>query len=109
MEYKGIDLSGRIALVTGGAGEIGRVICRTLAAYGADVIVNYMSSEKKAEDLCEEIRGMGRRAIAIKAEDGGPVLYKGERIGHDGKPFAMYKFRTMRPNADQMESFLTPE
>jgi len=68
MEYKGIDLSGRIALVTGGAGEIGRVICRTLAAYGADVIVNYMSSEKKAEDLCEEIRGMGRRAIAIKAD-----------------------------------------
>lgn len=48
-------------------------------------------------------------AVLIKAEDGGPVLYKGERIGHDGKPFAMYKFRTMRPNADQMERFLTPE
>ncbi len=48
-------------------------------------------------------------AVAIKLTDGGPVLYKAARIGKDGKPFCMYKFRTMKINADKLEDFLTPE
>ncbi len=48
-------------------------------------------------------------AAAIKLTDGGPVLYKSMRIGKDGKPFCMYKFRTMKINADKLEDFLTPE
>lgn len=48
-------------------------------------------------------------AVAIKCTDGGPVLYKSMRIGKDGKPFYMYKFRTMALNADKLEDFLTPE
>ncbi|HIX01619.1 MAG TPA: sugar transferase [Candidatus Ligilactobacillus excrementigallinarum] len=40
-------------------------------------------------------------AIAIKLDDGGPVFYNQERIGKDGKPFKMYKFRSMKVNADQ--------
>ncbi len=48
-------------------------------------------------------------AAVIKCTDGGPVLYKSERIGKDGKPFYMYKFRTMKVNADKLEDFLTPE
>lgn len=46
---------------------------------------------------------------AVKITDGGPVLYKSVRIGKDGKPFYMYKFRTMKMNADQLEDCLTPE
>lgn len=41
-------------------------------------------------------------AIKIKHEDGGPVFYSQERIGKDGKPFKMWKFRSMIVNADQM-------
>lgn len=37
--------------------------------------------------------------IAIKLEDGGPIFYKGERLGKDGKAFKMIKFRSMKINA----------
>lgn len=40
-------------------------------------------------------------AVAIKADDGGPVFYNQERVGKGGKHFKMYKFRSMRVNADQ--------
>lgn len=48
-------------------------------------------------------------AIAIKLEDGGPVIYKSERIGQYGKKFYIYKFRSMRKNADKLEETLTPQ
>lgn len=43
-------------------------------------------------------------AIAIKLDDHGPVLYKQERIGLYGKPFKIYKFRSMRVDADKMDA-----
>lgn len=39
-------------------------------------------------------------AVAIKLTDGGPVFFKQERVGQDGKSFMLYKFRTMRPDAE---------
>jgi len=44
-----LDLSDHIALVTGGSGELGRVICRRLAACGAAVAVHYRSGSARAE------------------------------------------------------------
>jgi exopolysaccharide biosynthesis polyprenyl glycosylphosphotransferase len=44
--------------------------------------------------------------ICIKREDGGPVLYKQERIGLYGKKFHIYKFRSMRVDADKMDEEL---
>ena len=41
-------------------------------------------------------------AVLIKLEDGGPVFYRGVRIGRYGRPFRMWKFRTMVPDADQL-------
>jgi len=41
-------------------------------------------------------------AIAIKAEDGGPVIFSQERTGLNGKTFQMYKFRTMCPDAPKL-------
>ena len=39
--------------------------------------------------------------IAIKMEDGGPAIFKQERIGYKGKPFMLYKFRSMRGDAEK--------
>jgi exopolysaccharide biosynthesis polyprenyl glycosylphosphotransferase len=41
-------------------------------------------------------------ALIIKLYDGGPVLFRQQRIGRDGRPFDFYKLRSMVPNADQM-------
>ena len=43
-------------------------------------------------------------AYKVKREDGGPVFYSQTRIGIYGKPFTMYKFRSMRLNADKMDA-----
>ncbi|MBQ7952814.1 MAG: sugar transferase [Alistipes sp.] len=40
--------------------------------------------------------------IAIRREDGGPAIYTQERIGWHGKPFKIYKFRSMRLDAEKM-------
>jgi lipopolysaccharide/colanic/teichoic acid biosynthesis glycosyltransferase len=39
-------------------------------------------------------------ALLIKAEDGGPVFFRHERVGHRGRPFRMWKFRSMVPDAE---------
>ena len=63
-----IDLSGRIALVTGATGELGRVIARTLAACGADVVIHYHRNQIGAEKLLKEIQAAGVRAMAVQAD-----------------------------------------
>ena len=60
-------LAGRVALVTGGAKRIGRSIVEKLATEGADVIINYDSSQTEAEALASDVRKLGRRALAIPA------------------------------------------
>lgn len=39
--------------------------------------------------------------VAIKLEDGGPAIFKQERIGRGGKPFMLYKFRSMKVDAEK--------
>lgn len=63
-----LPLEGRVALVTGGAKRIGRSIAEKLAAEGADVVVNYASSQREAEKLASELRKLGRRALAVRAD-----------------------------------------
>src|SRR5690349_17665776 len=65
-------LQGKVALVTGAARGIGRAIARKLASEGADVAVNYYNSHEDAEALCETLRSLGRRAIAIQGSVGVP-------------------------------------
>lgn len=45
-------------------------------------------------------------AIAIKLDSPGPIIFKQERVGKDGKKFVMYKFRTMVANAEEMAATL---
>lgn len=63
-----IDLSGLIALVTGGSRGIGRACALRLAEAGADVIVNYVASRAAAEETAQEIQNLGRRAAVVKAD-----------------------------------------
>ena len=63
-----IDLSHKIALVTGASGELGRVIARTLADCGADVAIHYHTSQTKAEALLAEVRQKGVRAMMVQAD-----------------------------------------
>lgn len=62
------DLSGRTALITGGAKRVGRAVALTLAKAGADVVINYRSSSLEAEELVNEIKSLGRRAWAVRAD-----------------------------------------
>ena len=63
-------LSGKVALVTGAGRGIGKEIALTLASYGADVIVNYNGSKEKADEVVEEIKKMGRKAVAVQCSVG---------------------------------------
>ncbi len=65
-------LSGHTALVTGGARGIGAAIVRRLAAAGCDVAVLYHGSHERAEALCAELRGAGRRAVAVQTNVADP-------------------------------------
>jgi len=62
------DLSGHVALVTGGSRGIGSSICRHLARQGAAVAVNYHKSEQQAHALRKEIEDAGGRAIAVRGD-----------------------------------------
>jgi len=60
-----VELSGKVALVTGSAQGIGKAIALLLAKNGADVVVSDINLEK-AQETTNEIQGMGRRSFAIK-------------------------------------------
>jgi 3-oxoacyl-[acyl-carrier protein] reductase len=63
-----LALNGRIALVTGAARDVGREIALTLAAEGAAVAVNYLSSASEAEAVVSDIAAKGGKAKAYKAD-----------------------------------------
>lgn len=61
-------LTGQKALVTGASSGIGRAIAIALAEAGADVVVNYASSDRKSLDVVKEISEIGVRTYAHKAD-----------------------------------------
>jgi len=63
-----LDLSGRVALVTGASRGIGRACALRLAEAGADVIVNYLTSQSLAEQAAADITALGRTAAVVRAD-----------------------------------------
>jgi enoyl-[acyl-carrier protein] reductase III len=82
-----IDLSGRVALVTGGSRGIGRACALRLAQAGADVAINFLTSQSAARGVAEEVRQLGRLSATIKADVSEPqdvaamIDYVGRQFG----------------------------
>ncbi len=84
-----INLTGKLAVVTGAAGQLGRVIARTLADCGADVVIHYNTSQAKAEEVADQVRALGRRSMTVRADVGDldSVLAMRDAIGAElGSP-----------------------
>jgi NAD(P)-dependent dehydrogenase (short-subunit alcohol dehydrogenase family) len=63
-----LDLTGQVALVSGGSRGIGAAICRTLAAAGAKIAVNYRSNQAAALEVCRDIEARGGIARSFAAD-----------------------------------------
>ncbi|MGE6631369.1 3-oxoacyl-[acyl-carrier-protein] reductase [Bacillus sp. NPDC077027] len=61
-------LSNKTAIVTGASRGIGRAIAMDLAKNGANVVVNYSGNEAKANEVVDEIKALGQKAFALKAD-----------------------------------------
>jgi 3-oxoacyl-[acyl-carrier protein] reductase len=64
---EGLKLTGRVALVTGAAQGIGKAVGLLLARNGADIVVSDINLEK-AEETANEIKSIGRKALAVKVD-----------------------------------------
>ena len=65
-----LNLQNKTALVTGATSELGRVITRTLAQCGADLVIHYLQNETKALELQAEAVALGRKAMIVQADVG---------------------------------------
>lgn len=63
-----LDLTGKTALITGGAKRIGRTTAVALARAGVNVVVHYRSSVSEAEETVEEVRKLGAQAWTVQAD-----------------------------------------
>jgi len=65
-----VDLSGRVALITGASRGIGRGCAIEMAGAGADIVVNYNSHPEDAAEVVGQVEKLGRRAVAVQADVG---------------------------------------
>jgi len=67
-----MELTGGIALITGGSGGLGRAAVNALAENGADICVGYLSDRSGAAETCEAVTALGRRALAVHLDQRDP-------------------------------------
>ncbi|MBP5622965.1 MAG: SDR family oxidoreductase [Thermoguttaceae bacterium] len=65
-----IDLTGKVALVTGSSRGLGRATAIRLAEAGADVVVNYVTSQSAARETAEAVASLGRKVWVVRADVG---------------------------------------
>ncbi len=67
-----MKLKDKVAVITGASREIGRAIASEFAREGADLVVNYRTRSREAEEVVEMVREIGRRAIAVRGDVSDP-------------------------------------
>jgi 3-oxoacyl-[acyl-carrier protein] reductase len=67
-----MDITGKVALVTGGSGDIGGAIARALAGAGADVAISYVGDADRANATVGTVQEKGRRSVAVRLDQRDP-------------------------------------
>jgi 3-oxoacyl-[acyl-carrier protein] reductase len=83
-----MELTGKVAFVTGGSGDIGKAIAQALAGSGADVVVSYVGDVGRADAAVEAIRKAGRRGHAVQLDQRDPKSIDAsveQVMGHFGR------------------------
>lgn len=70
------ELEGRTVLVTGAGKSLGREIALSLAKLGANLVINYNTSMKGAEEVCEKISQLGNKIITIQTDVSDSIAVK---------------------------------
>ncbi|MEU8217101.1 3-oxoacyl-ACP reductase family protein [Micromonospora taraxaci] len=70
-------LDGKVALVTGGGRGIGAAVALRLAEEGADVALTFQQNQRRADGVVDQIKAVGRRAVAMQADSSDPAAVVG--------------------------------
>lgn len=84
-----MDLTGKVAIVTGAGGGIGSALSLDLAGLGADMVLTCQSSRKKCEELAKQIEAMGRKVCVVQGDISHPedcARMVEEGTAYHGKP-----------------------
>jgi 3-oxoacyl-[acyl-carrier protein] reductase len=63
-----LNLTGKVALITGASRGIGAVVAKLLADRGADIVINYRSKGSRAEEAAASIEATGRSVLLAQAD-----------------------------------------
>src|SRR2546423_1224698 len=100
----GLDLSGKIAVVTGGSGDLGRTMVRTLGRCGADVAVNYLDDRAMDDVLRDLAKELGKHQITVKQVATGWTISDRVRETHSEIQEAYTKPVPMARRGDDQEN-----
>jgi 3-oxoacyl-[acyl-carrier protein] reductase len=69
-------LDGKVAIVTGASGTLGRAICVALSSVGADIVLNYLSNEAGAKETAKQAKKLGAKTLLVQGDVGDPETAK---------------------------------
>jgi len=69
-----MELGGRVALVTGGSGDLGSAICLALARFRVNIAVTYFEQSERADRVVAQVEGLGCRALAIRLDQSSATM-----------------------------------